>query len=857
MKRTRENGPDDFRLLDLLDPLLQEQVERFVLPSGLTVVHKEDPCGLVAVQLWVKTGSIHEAPMLGSGLSHYLEHMLFKGTARRSAQGLTAEVQAAGGSINAYTTFDRTVYYIEGPSEGFSTAMDVLCDMVFESCLDDTELRKERDVILREIDMTLDDPDRTVSRGLFETAFRVHPYRQPVIGHRELFQAITPEQIARYYRDRYVPQNMTLVVVGDVPLATLEAELEKTFGRHGRRQTTEPVIPAEPPQLAPRRARLSDDVSICRGTVAFRVPSLSHPDAPALDMLASILGGGASSILYQALRVRRQLVHEIDVSCWNPGAEGLFWIHYICDSGRQFEVEAAISEEIANAARRGFDPRDLDKARRMALSQEINSRKTVGGQAGRLGISEVVVGDLAYPRQYYALLDAVTVAELPGLVHRYLLPRNLTAVTLDTSRSPRATLPSFELLTLRNGARIVLQPDRRLPKANLRYAGLGGPLYEPQRLRGVTQLMATLLTKDTRFRSAESVAAAVERAGGGFSSFAGNNAFGISLELLSRDLPLGLRLMEEALLAPQFTQDTFRIERDAQIAQLKEEDDEITDRGRRLLRAAFFGGHAYRESSAGNADALSRLALEDIVAQFHRLVVARNSVFAICGDFDPDRIVPQLEAIMDFVPDFRFAAAEPPFSGPRPVEVSEVMDREQAVVFQAFPSPGIRHPLQYAGMVLDEVFSDMSGWLFTRIREEKGLAYFVGASRMMGLHTGMFTLYGGTHPDKAAEVRAEFEAAVDRLRLDGMPEDDLRRARTALKAQKRIGLQSIGSRAAAAALDTLYGLPLNSWKYFDAKIDAVMPETIREYAREYLWPGERVSLTIGPAASQEEGLEAG
>jgi zinc protease len=732
--------------------------------------------------------------------------------------------------------------------------------------LEEVELRKEHDVILREIDMTLDDPDRQMTRALFELAFRVHPFRLPVIGHRELFDGITSEQIRGYYRDRYVPQNMTLVVVGDVTLEQLELELEKTFAARERRQTTEPVVPGEPPQLAPRRLRMHDDLSICRGSMAYRVPSLSHRDAPGLDMLASVLGGGSSSVLYQALRVRRQLVHEIDASCWNPGPEGLFWIHYTCDTGRQFEVEAAIAEEIAVAAQRGFDRRDLDKARRMALSGEINARKTVSGQAGRLGISEVVVGDLEYPRHYYAQLDNVLAEDLPELVRRYLVPQRLSTVTLDappavahaSQRAARAQLPDFEMLSLPNGARIVFQPDRRLPKVHLRYAALGGPLYESPRVRGVTSLMATLLSRDTRFRNAEAVSRAIEAAGGSLNSFAGNNAFGLGMELLSRDLPVALRLFEEALLSPLFQEDTFKIERETQIAQLKEEDDEIADRGRRILRASFFGDHAYREASGGNIAALQGLELEDIVAQYQRLVVSRNSVLSICGDFDPDAVLPQLEALLDFVPDFRFAPAEPPFAGSQPMDLAEVMDREQAVVFQAFPSPGLKHPLQYAGLVLDELFSDMSGWLFTRIREEKGLAYFVGASRMMGLHTGMFTLYGGTHPEKAAEVRSEFDAAIERLRIHGVPEDELLRARTALKAQKRLGLQSIGSRAAAAALDTLYGLPLNSWKYFDDKIEAVSQDTLREYTREYLWPGERVSLTIGPKATfQSAGLEAG
>src|ERR1035437_2330761 len=147
--------------LRLLEPFWSEPVERTVLPNGLTLILKPDrSAALTSVQVWVKTGSIHEGAHLGAGLSHYLEHMLFKGTARRAGREISATVQAHGGYINAYTTFDRTVYYVDLPSEHKAVAIDVLADAVLNSTLPADETAKEKDVILREIAMTKDDPDR-------------------------------------------------------------------------------------------------------------------------------------------------------------------------------------------------------------------------------------------------------------------------------------------------------------------------------------------------------------------------------------------------------------------------------------------------------------------------------------------------------------------------------------------------------------------------------------------------------------------------------------------------------------------------------------------------------------------------
>ena len=855
--------------MEILGPTLSAPVGRFVLPNGLTVIHSEQPGGLVAVQLWVKTGSIHEAPMLGSGMSHYLEHMLFKGTRTRSAQDITAQVQAIGGDINAYTTFDRTVYHIEGPCEGFATAMDILCDMAFNSVLDSDELAREREVILREIDMTNDDPDRKLMRRLFETAFREHPYRQPVIGHKEQFSRIDEATLRAYYRSRYTPDNMVLVIVGDVHIEQLELALDSSFGAQERAQSSAPILPREPMQLAPREARMEDDLSICRGTMAYRVPGIGHPDAAALDMLAAILGGGESAILPQALRMRRQLVNEIDVSCWNPGKQGLFWISYTCDSGTHERAERAIVEEIEAAISAGFSDEDLSKARLMSMTQELDYRKTVSVLASRLGIAEVVVGDLHYPRQYFTALDALTVDDIRRVAKAYLRECTLSKVTLDAECACASAsccqsalaLPPIEQLTLKNGARLILQPDRRLPKINIRFGGLGGPLYESEASRGVTSLLATLLTRDTQAHSAENVSRIIESAGGRFDDFCGNNSFGLAMELLSSEVETGLNLFEYALLKPDFRQTTLDVERAAQIARLHEGDDDISDRGRRLLRKAFFREHLYGISPAGTVEALEKLTIADVEAQYRRLVCAKNSVLSVCGDFDPAELLPRLEEMLLALPDTSFTPNEPAFDGPRKQNIVEEMEREQAVLFRSYSGPGVRSEDYNAAEVLDETLSDMSGPLFIAVRERKGLTYFVGASRLVGVNTGTFTLYGGTRPDQVEQVRTEFDLVLEQIRATGLPAGELLRSQTRLKARRRLGMQSIGSRANSVMLDTLYGLPIQSTADYDAKIDAITPEIIRDFARQYLRDEKRVDFVIGPmrgakSEAQSEGVEA-
>ncbi|NJN06125.1 MAG: insulinase family protein, partial [Rhodobacteraceae bacterium] len=193
-------------------PAVPAGVRLVTLDNGLVIIVKEDHSApVVSAQAWCKSGSIHEGRWLGAGLSHVIEHMLFKGTETRPGSRIDQEVQEAGGEMNAYTSFDRTVYWINVPSTGARTAIDVLCDIMRHAVLPETELTKELDVIRREMDMGHDDPGRRSSRRLFETAYTRSPYRYTIIGYRDIFDRIRREDVLAYYREKYVPNNCFFV----------------------------------------------------------------------------------------------------------------------------------------------------------------------------------------------------------------------------------------------------------------------------------------------------------------------------------------------------------------------------------------------------------------------------------------------------------------------------------------------------------------------------------------------------------------------------------------------------------------------------------------------------------------------
>lgn len=852
MPQSRSARPCD---LALLESLWRESIERYTLPNGLTVLLKPDRSSPVSsVQVWVKTGSIHEGAHLGAGLSHYLEHMLFKGTERRAGREISATVQAHGGYINAYTTFDRTVYYIDVPGNHTAVAIDLLADTVLHSTLPADEVAKEKDVILREIDMCLDDPDQRLSQALFETAFRAHPYRQPIIGHREVFAAATRDDLLGYYRARYVPNNLVLVIVGDFDVAATRAAIAEHFGRAPRARLAPVLVPDESAQLARREMHLHEDVQVSRAGLGWQIPGLAHPDTPALDMLAMVLGHGDSSLLWQAIRERSRLVHTIDAMSWSPGTGGLFYISYLSDPDKRVPAEQAILRELDRIAAKGVSAAALAKAVRQAVTSEVNMRKTMSGQASRLGAGEVVVGDINYTRQYFERLFALTPAKLRQVMRTYLVPEKLTVVssnptgaatTSGGTGSREAASLDFEELRLPNGARLLLQPNRNLPNLHFRLAFAGGPMFEPAGRRGATALLATLLAKDTARRSAEEVARAIEAVGGSFHEFSGNNSYGLTAEVLPGDAALALELIADAVLRPAFKPARLEIERESSLAALKESLDDVVTVGRKRMREKFFGAHPFAVESGGDEAGLKAIGVADLKALHARLAVAGNVVFAVAGDFDARKLAPTLKAFLARLPKGNAPKVQAALTV-TPGDFTETQPRQQAIVFQAFPGPGLLAADYAVSEVADELFSGMSSNLFERVREQKSLAYFVRSSRIVGLQTAMFYFYAGTSPERHGEVIDELNLEIERVRSGGVTAEELHRCQVRLKAAKRMGLQTNGARAMSAALNGIYGLPVNDWRDYDARVDAVTLADLQAFARRYFERGQRVQMVVKP-----------
>jgi len=827
------------------------------LPNGLQVAyHHNGKSDLSSVQIWIKTGSIHEGNLLGSGLSHFLEHMLFKGTARRPENQIAKEVQDLGGNINAYTSFDRTVYYINGPASQTIEFFDILSDMTFRALIPESEFEKEREVILREIDMTQDDPDRTVSRALLSLSFKKYPFRHPVIGHRSLFERITYQDLMAYYKKRYLPNNAVVSISSSIELDEFIAKATSLIEDIPPKPLEPIYIPQEDNQLSFRQLNLYDESHICRGAMAFKIPSMRSPDSPALDVLAAILGSGHSGVLRQKFRNEENLVHSVSASSWAPGDVGLFWIHYQCDVDKKDLAENAISDFLESLSESTIQQSHIEKAKRFAIVGELNSRQTAGGMASKLGLLEAIVGDLNYPKTYFERISKLKVEDILDVIRKYLKPSGLTSVSLNSlefkpSKPPHSTsneVEEFKLLELSNGFRIAHQVDRRSPQISLRYTALGGPNFETDSQKGVTSLLSTMLTKDTEYRSEESIDESLESLGGFMQESSGNNTFGVSVDLLSQDYIFGLQTLEEAILSPAFKPETTDREKDNQIASIQETMDEILYFGKRILRQKFFEKHAFAFDPLGTEECLNNISPDILKTFYRRLVVSKNSILTVVGDFDPDRLIPRLEAMGQQFHQTHFENREAEFHAPmNPGEFIEHMPKDQAVVFDGFPDCGLSHQDYLAGEIIDEVLSSMSGPLFSNVREKNSLAYYVGSNRTLSRQFGMFALYAGTQEKSVAAVQDAFDKEILKIRTEGMDEPTIKSAIKKLLTRKASSLQTLSNRATEASLNLLYGKPVDHWKSYQMALESIRPEIIRLFAIKHLDPAKRIRLVVKPS----------
>ena len=833
-------------------------VRKTILDNGLTVLIREDHSApVVTAQAWCRAGSITEGRWMGAGLSHVLEHMLFKGTTTRGVAAIAQQVESKGGYINAYTSFEQTVYHINLPAENWQTAVDILADCMQHATIPEPELLKEKQVILREMAMNVDDPARRSNLMLWATAYITHPYRHPVIGYPDIYNQLTRDDVVAYYKRMYVPNNLMFVVVGDVNADEVVSHLRE-MTKDFKMAAVEPAtIQPEPPQVSPREQHEEAAINLSHIHLAWHIPALTHPDVPALDVLAIILGEGRSSRLYREIQQKRGLVHSIDASSYTPRYPGLFAISALADADKRDAGIGAIREEVKRVVEQPVADAECGKAIKISVAKHFDSFKTMDGQASDIGQNDISVGDPNYSDVYLDNVRKVTPQDLQRVAKQYLTGNNLTIASLNpvgTVAKTEAPAPptagiQIQKFELPNGLRLLVREDPKLPFAYFNALLKGGVIAETDANNGITKLTSRMLLKGTKSRTAEQIADSIESVGGEISPFAGNNSFGVSARVMDEDFDLALDVLADVLQNPTLRDDMLARERSVQLAEIKAEQDQMLRAGQQLLREAMYTHHPYRFNPLGKPESVGKLSRADL-AEFHRrFVVPNNMVLTIFGKVKADEVRRKVEAKFGSMKSVKL---EFPHSGPErlaaAVRKEQNKQKEQAVLLIGFSGTDMFSKDRYAMELLDEAYSGMGSRLFHRIRDELGLCYYIGAYQLLGFEPGYFAFYVGTTPQKVELCEKEIYAELEKLKRGGLSPDELERAKNSIVGQRKVKMQSNADLSLMVGLDELYGLGYDFFRSMDEKYRAVSPDDVKRVAQAYLADKPSAVAIIRPAA---------
>ena len=858
-----------------MDP---KSIHRTVLANGLTVLIQEDRTApVVAIVTYVKAGYFDETDP-ENGLAHALEHMFFKGTAKRGVGDIAKETKASGGYLNAHTIYDNTTYYTVLPSSSFAKGLEIQADAYANSVLDGRELAREMEVIIQEAKRKADNPSAVATETLYELLHDKHRMRRWRIGREPGLRAFSREMMNGFYRNFYRPGNTILTISGDVDSA--EA-LQRVTELYGGLESAEPVRhpgPEEPDRTGFRYRELAGDIAQSQLVFGWRTPGSLDSDTAVLDVAAALLGTGRASRLYRAVR-EKKLASSVTAYDYTPTEIGVFVVHAESEPETTAEAARVIWDQLHQLRVGLIEDDEMTRVRRIFDARWARRLETAEGRANYLAEWEALggwqLGDEYYKRYMSATADDVqrvtrdhlSEERAAALVYR---PESSPLVAQDAadmkrilgeggserlppipSRGTKA-IPERKTAELereeagvsvfRTGEKVPVLVRRKIgaPIASIAVYIVGGAIEEEPSQAGLTLLTARTMLKGTTTRTAAQIAEDAEMLGGTISASAGSDSFGWSFSVPTARLAEALELLGDVIQRPTIPDDSFETERAVALSNVAMLRDDMFRYPMRLASSAAFTKHPYGVPPMGTEESLRALTAEQ-AREWHRSRVLESAiVIGVVADRD-------VKEIADLVAQ-EFGTLElekPPKIGkprwPKTVKIAaESRDKAQTAIALAFPAPSRTEEARFAANLIATVASGLGGRFFDELRDRQSLAYTVQAAASGKRLAGIFLSYIATSPEKEGVARTGLLAEFAKLRADPVSADEISRAKEYMVGSHAISQES-GGALLGEMLDTwMFGEGLHELLEYDARVRAVTAEQMRDVARKYFDPEKRV-----------------
>lgn len=769
----------------------------YKLDNGQTVVIKEVKTNpIVTIDTWIKTGSINENDQ-NNGVSHFLEHLFFKGTTNHAPGEFDKILETKGAVTNAATSKDFTHYYITIPSKDFDLAMEMHSDMLLHPLIPRKELEKERKVVIEEIMKDANSPNTIVYDNLVNLLYTQHPYKRKVIGKADIISSIHRDQILDYYNKYYSPSNMITVIVGDVD-STLALERVKQYFNSQYKKPVKNTYPKEKILNSQARNVAYSDIQTGYMLIGFRGTDVDDKDSYALDVLATILGDGRSSVFYRTIKEQKQLVSSISASNTGFKDDGIFYISATFNPDKCAKLEQTIFDEIKNIQKNGVTQEQLRLAKNIIERDTYYARESISNIAGEIGYTYVTTDDIKYYDSYLENIKKVTADDVKNAANKYLgkdksavsilLPQSAKEVKVSntTVKNSPAKFISENKKTqkyeLSNDATLLITPNQSNDIIAISIFSKGGEFTET--IPGTADLTASVLTRGTKKYSSLDFAKTLEDNGIKIVPSVKADSFMISVLTTKNEYTKTLELLNEVI--NNATLDDYEIEksRTDKLNAIKKSKDIPLNIAIDNYKNYIFENTPYSISNSKLEKTLPQIQFDDVRNYYQKAFYPANVIISINGNIDKETTINEFTKIFDNKKGEKFDYSKysiPSLKEGKKISTS-IKDLKTDWIFMGWQTSGVLNKKEYATLeVIDSLLgTGMSSRLFKNLRDKDGLAYQLGSQYAPNILRGAFIVYIGTNPQNLDYATEKLKQEVFRLKTEFVGSKELQEAKDKL-----------------------------------------------------------------------------
>ncbi|HYX31990.1 MAG TPA: pitrilysin family protein [Oligoflexus sp.] len=847
------------------------------LENGIDVVIQENQFSkMFALQCWIGVGSLHEEEG-EEGISHCIEHMLFKGTKRFAVGEISRRVEFLGGEMNAYTSFEHTVFYLTLPAVHAAEAIDILADSIFNSSFDPDELGREKEVILEELKRNEDSPGYMLGRKVFSSIYEGTPASKPIIGYEKTIKNYSRETIFAFMKKWYQPDNMKVVAVGAVKADALMGDIQKAFGSATGKAKDRTLKLKLPAIKSPQVHVVKGDFEQPRIEIAFPAPDLLHEDLLPLDLAAFALGSGESSRLHRRVRDEQQLTSVVGASVYAPSFGGVFELSAMPHADSYLECVTALGTELARLKyEEPVTREELERARANAKADRIYSEETVSGQARSLGNALQTPHDLLHDYVVEAQINRLNTYEVEQAVHRWLredacvmaciLPKDsklgaedVRKAFLSGFKAPASAAGAgakkeenpIHVVKLTPQVTFIYKQQNHNDLMNLTAVCSGGLRCETPAQAGMYHILADLLGSATATHNYADMLRRLEGQGAVLGGFSGKDTIGVKFQCLSEQVEDLLPLWAEAILDPRFPDMQLQTSQMEVFDNIQAEKDSPSALAMRRFQQAVYGKHPYAKPVWGSEETVKSFNCDALLEEFNAIRDRSHWIISGVGrlPFEPmarmiERLLQPLHKSVDRPQDLvQQLPAE------LKAQVSNLRkDREQVHLVMGTLGLNWNDKDRYALDVLSNVLGGSGGRFFVKLRDEQSLAYSVSPLHSYGCHRGIFGAYMACTPHKLKDAETGIRNVWDDICQNGVGQDEIDRSRNYLIGGHESDMQRGDSQAMSMALMELYGRGYDDFETYANRLHEVDRTAVQNVARRLLNSQEQIVVRVGPVS---------